>query len=207
MDIDPSTLGEREQYKLMTGSIVPRPIALVTTIGPLGPNAAPFSLFNMVGSAPCTLMFSVGSQGDGSEKGTLRNVRHLPEFVVHICNEAIAERMNVCSTDFEHGVNELEKAGLTAVPSTKVRPPRIAEAPVQMECRLVQIVELGTRHHVIFGEVVFFHFHDGIVNERFHVDVRRLNPIGRLSGSLYANVRDPFSMERPFLGAKPQQLT
>jgi flavin reductase (DIM6/NTAB) family NADH-FMN oxidoreductase RutF len=207
MDIDPSKLEERDQYKLMTGSIVPRPIALVTTLGPLGPNAAPFSLFNMVGSQPCMLMFSVGNQGDGSEKGTLQNVRHLPEFVVHICNEAIAERMNVCSTDFEHGINELEKAGLTALPSMKVRPPRIAEAPVQMECKLIRIVEFGTRHHVIFGEVLLFHFHDGIVNERFHVDVQKLNPIGRLSGSLYAKMREPFRMDRPFLGEKPKQLT
>jgi flavin reductase (DIM6/NTAB) family NADH-FMN oxidoreductase RutF len=207
MDIDPSKLEERDQYKLMTGSIVPRPIALVTTLGPLGPNAAPFSLFNMVGSAPCMLMFSVGNQGDGSEKGTLQNVRHLGEFVVHICNEAIAERMNVCSTDFEHGINELEKAGLTALPSVKVKPPRIAEAPVQMECKLARIIEFGTRHHVIFGEVVLFHFHDGIVNERYRVDVHKLDPIGRLSGPLYAKVREPFSMERPFIGAKPQQLT
>jgi flavin reductase (DIM6/NTAB) family NADH-FMN oxidoreductase RutF len=76
-----------------------------------------------------------------------------------------------------------------------------------MECKLVRIVEFGTRHHVIFGEVLLFHFHDGIVNERYHVNVEKLDPIGRLSGSLYARVRDPFSMERPFLGAKPKQLT
>lgn len=207
MQIDPTKLEERDQYKLMTGSIVPRPIALVTTLGPKGPNAAPFSLFNMVGSAPCMLMFSVGNQGDGAEKGTLQNVRFLPEFVVHICNEAIAERMNICSTDFEHGVNELEKAGLTPLPSLKVKPPRIAEAPVQMECRLIKVVEFGTRHHVIFGEVVLFHFHDRIVNERFHVDVQKLNPIGRLSGSLYTKVQEPFRMDRPFLGAIPKQLT
>ncbi|OGA46461.1 MAG: hypothetical protein A3F74_09955 [Betaproteobacteria bacterium RIFCSPLOWO2_12_FULL_62_58] len=207
MDIDPSKLEERDQYKLMTGSIVPRPIALVTTMGPKGFNAAPFSLFNMVGSAPCMLMFCVGNQGDGSEKGTLQNIRHLPEFVVHICNEKIAERMNICSTDFDHGINELEKAGLTALPSLLVKPPRIAEAPVQMECRLMKIVEFGTRHHVVFGEIVMFHFHDGIVNERYHVNVEKLNPIGRLSGSLYTKVREPFRMERPFLGERPKQLT
>ena len=207
MDIDPSQLAEKEQYKLMTGSIVPRPIALVTSLGPVGPNAAPFSLFNMVGSDPCMLMFAVGNQGDGTAKGTLRNLRHVPEFVVHICNEEIAERMNVCSTDFEHGVNELEKAGLTTLPSHKIRPPRIAEAPVQMECRLLKIIELGSRHNVVFGEVVMFHFHQGIVNERYYVDVQKLAPIGRLSGSLYTKVREPFRMDRPFIGEKPQQLT
>lgn len=207
MDIDPSKLEEREQYKLMTGSIVPRPIALVTTLGPMGPNAAPFSLFNMVGSDPCMLMFSVGNQGDGSAKGTLQNLSHVPEFVVHICNEEIAEHMNVCSTDFAHGINELEKAGLTATPSVKVRPPRIVEAPVQMECKLIKIIEFGTRHNVVFGEVVLFHFHDGIVNERYHVDIAKLSPIGRLSGSFYTKVRELFRMERPFVGEKPKQLT
>jgi len=207
MDLDPGQLEERDQYKLMTGSIVPRPIALVTTLGPMGPNAAPFSLFNMIGTAPPLLMFSVGNQGDGLEKDTIHNIRRLPEFVVHICNENIAERMNICSTDFAAGVNELEKAGLTAEPSCKVRPPRIKEAPVQMECRLDRIVDFGTRHHVVFGEVVLFHFHDGIVNERFHVDIAKLNPIGRLSGSHYTRVADLFAMDRPFLGTKPRQLT
>lgn len=207
MDIDPALLQERDQYKLMTGSIVPRPIALVTTLGPLGPNAAPFSLFNMVGSDPCMLMFSVGTQGDGSAKGTLQNLRHLPEFVVHICDEEMAERMNVCSTDFAHGINEIDKAGLTALPSVNVKPPRIAEAPVQMECKLIRIVAFGTRHNVVFGEVVMFHYREGIVNDRYHVDIGRLKPIGRLSGSLYTKVKEPFRMDRPFLGEVPKQLT
>lgn len=207
MQIDPKQLEERDQYKLMTGSVVPRPIALVTSLGPLGPNAAPFSLFNMVGSDPCMLMFSVGNQGDGSAKGTLRNIRHLPEFVVHICDTEIAQRMNVCSTDFEHGINEIERAGLTALSSSLVRPPRIAEAPVHMECRLIRILEFGSRHNVVFGEVVMFHFRDGIVNERYHIDVASLDPIGRLSGSLYTRVKEPFRMDRPFLGDVPKQLT
>lgn len=207
MQIDPRNLEEKDQYKLMTGSIVPRPIALVTTLGPHGTNAAPFSLFNMVGSAPPMLMFSVGNQGDDREKDTVQNIRFLPEFVVHICNEAIAERMNICATDFPAGVSELEKAGFTSTPSVMVKPPRIKEAPVQMECRLVKIVDFGTRHHVVFGEVVLFHFHDGIVNERYHVDSALLNPIGRLSGSSYTRVSDQFRMERRYLGEKPKQLT
>src|SRR5512146_744658 len=128
MEIDPNRVEERDQYKLMTGSIVPRPIALVTTLGPAGPNAAPFSLFNMVGTAPPLLMFSVGNQSDGSDKDTLQNLKHVPEFVVHICNEAIAGQMNICATDFPPGTNELEMAGFTATASRKVRPPRISEA-------------------------------------------------------------------------------
>lgn len=207
MQLDPATLAEKEQYKLMSGCIVPRPIALITTVGPLGPNAAPFSLFNMAGSAPPMVMFAIGNQADGREKDTLQNLRHLPEFVVHICNEAIAERMNICSTDFPTGVNELERAGLSAAPSVKVRPPRIVEAPVQLEGRVMQVVDAGHRHHIVVGEIVWFHFHDGIVNERYYVDVRRLNPIGRLSGPNYSRVREVFQMERPFLGEKPTQLT
>ena len=207
MQIDPKELEEKEQYKLMTGSIVPRPIALVTTMGPKGANAAPFSLFNMVGSDPCMLMFSVGNQGDGTEKDTIQNIRHLGEFVVHICNEAIADQMNICATDYPTGINELDQARLTTIPAIKVRPPRIKEAPVQMECKLIKIVDFGSRHHVVFGEVVLFHFHDGIVNERFHVDVEKLNPIGRLSGTAYTRVSDIFCLERQFLAETPKQLT
>ncbi|OGA46774.1 MAG: hypothetical protein A3F74_23410 [Betaproteobacteria bacterium RIFCSPLOWO2_12_FULL_62_58] len=206
MQLDPAVLSEKEQYKLMTGCIIPRPIALVTTLGPLGPNAAPFSLFNMAGSAPPIVMFSVGDQGDGSVKDTIQNLRHLPEFVLHICDEAIAERMNVCATNFPTGVNELDEAGFTALRSVKVRPPRIAEAPVQMEGRVLQIVDAGERHHVVLGEIVWFHFRDGIVNDRYHVDIARLNPIGRLSGSNYARIREVFQMERKFLGKKPKQV-
>lgn len=206
MQLDPAALSEKEQYKLMTGCIVPRPIALVTTLGPLGPNAAPFSLFNMAGSAPPMVMFSVGDQEDGSAKDTIQNLRHLPEFVVHICNEAIAERMNVCATDFPTGVNELNEAGFTALPSVKVRPPRIAEAPVQLEGRVMRIIDAGERHHVVLGEVVWFHFHDGIVTDSYRVDVAHLNPIGRLSGPNYARIRDVFQMEREFIRKKPEHL-
>jgi len=206
MNVDPASLEEREQYKLMTGSVVPRPIALVTTLGPLGVNAAPFSLFNMVGTDPPSLMFSVGSQGDGREKDTLANIRLLPEFVVHICCEAIAPAMNVCATDYPSHVSEVEQAGFTTAPSIKVKPPRIVEAPVQMECRLTQIVPQGKRHHIVIGEVVMFHFHDGIVDHRHNVDLQALRPIGRLSGQRYARVSDVFALERQFVGDKPKQL-
>ena len=207
LQLDPSKLEEREQYKLMTGCIVPRPIALVTTLGPLGPNAAPFSLFNMIGSDPPLLMFSVGNQGDGSAKGTLQNLDHCPEFVVHICDEAIAESMNICATDYPHGINEIDMAGFTAIPSTRVAPPRIGEAPVHMECRLERVIKFGSRHNVIFGEVLMFHFRDGIVNERLHVNFAKLNPIARLSGSLYGRISETFTLERKFLGEVPKQLT
>lgn len=196
-EIDASQISWQDQYKLMVGTVTPRPIALVTTLGRDGPNAAPFSFFNAVGSDPAMLMFSVGDRS-GQAKDTVRNIRETPEFVVHIVSDAIKDRMNICAVDYPFGVNELEKAGFTALPSRKVRPPRIAEAPVALECRLMQIVELGRKpYHVVFGEVVFFHYHDGIVNERYHVDVGAVNPIGRLAGKGgYCRVTDRFEMPR-----------
>ncbi len=196
-DFSADQLDWQTQYKLLCGSVTPRPIALVTTLGPKGPNAAPFSFFNAVGSGPAMLAFSVGARPDGP-KDTIANIRAIPEFVVHIVSDAIKDGMNVCGTDYAYGVNELAEAGFTAVPSVKVRPPRIAEAPVAMECKLVQIVELGQRpNYLVIGEVVHFHYHDGIVNDRFHVDVGRINPIGRLAGKGgYTRVTDRFEMPR-----------
>lgn len=106
--------------------------------------------------------------------------------------------MNICAVDYPRGVNEIDKAGFTAVPSRKVRPPRILEAPIALECKLMQILELGAKpYHLVIGEVVYFHYHDGIVNERFHVDVAKVNPIGRLAGKGgYTRISDRFEMPR-----------
>ena len=200
-EFDAATLEWQDQYKLMIGTVTPRPIALVTTLGASGPNAAPFSFFNCVGAPPPMVMFSVGDV-QGRTKDTVQNIRDVPEFVVHIVSDAIKDKMNICAVDYPYGVNELEKAGFTAVASRKVRPPRIAEAPVALECRLMQIIELGARpYHLVIGEVVYFHYHDGIVNERFHVDVAKVNPIGRLAGKGgYTRITDRFEMPRLRLG-------
>lgn len=196
-EFDAAKLAWQDQYKLMIGTVTPRPIALVTTLGPDGPNAAPFSFFNCIGAPPPMVMFSVGDTESGA-KDTVRNIRDIPEFVVHIVSDAIKEGMNVCAVDFPRGVNEIAKAGFTAVPSRKVRPPRIAEAPIAMECRLMQIMEVGDKpYHLVIGEVVYFHYHEGIVNERFHVDIGQVNPIGRLAGKGgYTRVTDRFEMPR-----------
>lgn len=196
-EIDPSKLTQIEQYKLMVGTVTPRPIALVTTLGKTGPNAAPFSFFNAIGSDPAMLCFSVGTKGSGA-KDTIENIRELPEFVVHIVSDAIKDKMNVCAVDYERGINELEKAGFTPLASKIVRPPRIKEAPVAMECRLVQILDLGRRpNHLVIGEVVWFHYDEGLVNDRYHVDVGRVNPIGRLAGKGgYTRITDRFEMPR-----------
>ena len=200
-EFDAAVLDAQTQYKLLIGSVTPRPIALVTTLGSRGPNAAPFSFFNAVGSDPAMLMFSVGDK-DGSAKDTVANIREIPEFVVHIVSDAIKEKMNVCAIDYPRGVNEIEQAGFTALASKKVRPPRIAEAPVAFECRLLQMLDVGRGpYHLVIGEVLHYHYHEGIVDERFHVDVGRINPIGRLAGrGGYTRITDRFEMPRLKLG-------
>ena len=203
-EFDADTLDAQTQYKLLIGSITPRPIALVTTLGSHGPNAAPFSFFNGIGSDPAMVMFSVGARG-GSAKDTIANILEIPEFVVHIVSDAIKEKMNVCAIDYPRGVNEIAEAGFTALPSKKVRPPRIEEAPVAFECRLLQLLELGRApYQVVIGEVVYFHYHEGIVDEKFHVDVGKIDPIGRLAGrGGYTRITDRFEMARlPLPGSK-----
>ena len=196
-EFDAAILDSRTQGKLLTGSITPRPIALVTTLGSKGANAAPFSFFNAIGSDPAMLMFSV-SDKEGGAKDTYANIIEIPEFVVHIVSDAIREKMNVCATEYPRGVNEISEAGFTTLPSVKVRPPRIAEAPVAFECRLTQILDLGRApHHVVIGEVVYYHYHEGIVDGQFYVDTGKINPVGRLGGKgSYARITDRFEMAR-----------
>lgn len=196
-EFDASTLGWEDQYKLMTGTVTPRPIALVTTIGKHGPNAAPFSFFNAIGSDPAMLMISVGTLESGN-KDTAANIMECPEFVVHIVSDDIKDKMNICAIDYPPEVNEIERAGFTTVPSKKVRPPRIVEAPVAMECKLMHMLDVGRKpYHLIVGEVVYFHYREGIVDDRFHVNVGKINPIGRLAGKGgYTRITDRFEMPR-----------
>ena len=192
---DPSALRTHEQYKLLTGTVTPRPIALVTTLGEKGPNAAPFSFFNAIGVKPPMLMISIGPR-DGALKDTVRNLQVLPEFVVHMVDHASLEKMNVCAIDFPEQVNEIERAGFRTLPSVKVRPPRLADCPVQFECKVVEIRPVGRLpYHMIIGEIVWFHYRSDLVDERMHVDSARLDPIGRLAGRLnYTRVDSRFSL-------------
>ena len=196
-EFDASQLDWHSQYKLLIGTVTPRPIALVTSLGKNGPNAAPFSFFNAVGSDPAMLMFSAGDR-EGAVKDTIANIEHCPEFVVHIVSYELRDKMNVCGVDFPPETNEIVEAGFTAVPSRRVRPPRLLEAPVALECKLFRIVELGQKpYSLVIGEIVHFHYRDGIVNERFHVDVKKIDPIGRMAGrDGYVRTTDCFEMPR-----------
>ena len=199
-EFDPDLLDFNEQYKLLTASVVPRPIGLITTLGPAGPNAAPFSFFNMVAVDPPMVMISVAPRAPGVDKDTIRNLEALPEFVVHIVDEPNRERMNLCSSEWAYGVNELEKAGFTTVESRRVRPPRIAECPVQFECRVSHRLRLGRRPYtLVIGEIVYMHYRDGLVDAQLlHVDVPAMQAIGRLEGrDMYVRLTDRFQMPRP----------
>ncbi len=199
---DPDAMSSDEQFKFLCGAVCPRPIALVTTLGPKGANAAPFSFFNAFSVEPPMLAFSASAKG-GVLKDTIRNIMDMGEFVVHIIDESLKEKMNICAIEYSRDVNEILEAGFTTAPSIKVRPPRLVECPVQMECRLTQVLPIGrVPHHLVIGEVVYFHFHDGLVNERMHVDTAGVNPLGRLAGvENYTRITNRFSM--PMLPVPP----
>lgn len=197
---DAATLRTREQYKLLTGTIMPRPIALVTTLGPHGVNAAPFSFFNAVGVKPPMVMLSIGPRED-SLKDTVRNLERLPEFVVHIVDHASLHSMNLCAIPFPSKVSEVAYAGLRTEPSVKVAPPRLPDFPVQFECRVLEMRPIGRLPYtLVIGEILQFHYREGIVDAAFNVDGEKLDPIGRLSGTMnYTRIDGRFSLPLPDL--------
>jgi len=196
--VDPAVTPQRDIYKLLIGSIVPRPIAFVSTISPEGVlNLAPFSFFNAICGDPPVVGFSTSFREPA--KDTYRNVKSMGEFVVNIVSEEFAEKMNLTSGEYPHGVDEFAISGLTPIASDLVRPPRVAESHVNMECRLMQIVDVSTRPNggsLIIGEVIRFHVDDAIV-ENFRIHPDKLRAIGRMGGNDYARTRDRFEMVRP----------
>lgn len=201
MIIDPQTLTHQDRYKLLNGSVVPRPIAFVSSMNAKGElNLAPFSFFNVVGSSPMSVVFSVMRRGpEALKKDTLVNIEETGEYVVNIVNEALVERMNVTSADFPHGVNEFAEAGLTPMPSELVRPPRVAESPINMECKLIQTVEVGNGPGggtLIIGEVLRFHVWDDLY-EGGRIDPDKLAAVGRMAGASYTRTKDRFDLVRP----------
>lgn len=195
MIVDPSKLTRDDAYRLMISAFIPRPIAFVSTRSRAGvDNCAPFSYSMGVSSRPMVLAVSIGSRGR-RPKDTARNILDTREFVVNVVTEAIAERMNVASADWAEDVSEFDEADLTPAPSEVVAPPRIAESPVNFECRLQQHVVVAD-NTVCFGEVVRLHVADDVVwNGR--VDARKLRAVGRLGGAQYCRTRDLFEMVRP----------
>lgn len=190
MQIDPAGLEKAQLYHLMISCVVPRPIAWVSTIAPDGtPNAAPFSYFQALCSQPPTIMISVGTRRDGRAKDTRANIEATREFVVNVVSEDSGARMAMTSVSYEPGESEFEHVGLEAAPSVMVRPPRIAECAVALECRLDRVLEIGASG-ILIAEVVLFHVRDDVLTERNTVDPDKLRPLGRLGGSNYAPLRE-----------------
>jgi flavin reductase (DIM6/NTAB) family NADH-FMN oxidoreductase RutF len=201
MHFDLNTISATDAYKLLVSTVVPRPIALATTVDRAGRvNAAPFSFFNAVSSVPPVVVLGIspGVNGGDGYKDTERNIRDSGEFVVNLVDEALAESMNICAVDFPSDTAELDIARLTPVPSAEIRPPRIAQSPVSFECRRITGLSLGPRSMLEVGRVIHIHIRDDLVDPaRFYVATEKMRLIGRMHGrGWYARTSDLFLMDR-----------
>lgn len=199
---DLTALPAAARYKLLTATVVPRPIAWVGTLGADGHvNLAPYSFFGLMGSDPPVVAFAPGDRADGTPKDTALNIPPGGEFTVNMVSAALADAMNATATDFPRGHAEPDALGIALTPGVKVRVPRVAAAPAALECREVQTLTIG-RTRIILGEVLGLTLHSGAVQdaERHHVDTAALDLIGRLGGrGTYAHTRDTFTIDRiPF---------
>jgi flavin reductase (DIM6/NTAB) family NADH-FMN oxidoreductase RutF len=195
MQIDPSLLTNADNYKILTNLVVPRPIAWVTSLNQTDiVNLAPFSFFNAVGSDPLYLVISVGCRDGGAPKDTAKNIQASREFVVNLVTEELFGAMNISAADFPPEHSELAAAGLHAVPSVRVKPPRLAESQASLECKLFNSQSLGA-NTLFIGEVVMFHVADHLVGPSFHIN--NFAPIGRLgTPSMYCRTTDRFDIPR-----------
>jgi flavin reductase (DIM6/NTAB) family NADH-FMN oxidoreductase RutF len=188
-------------YRALVGVVTPRPIAWVTTIDGDGRvNLAPFSFFNAFGANPPVVVFSPTLRRDGTRKDTLKNLNAVGEFVVNAAVEELAEKMNATSKELPPGQNEADFAGLTLEKSTKVRPPRVSESPVHLECRVCQIMSIGDgpiAANLVIGEVLLIHVADSVLDASGAVDPRKLRTIARLGGDYYCRSTELFEMVRP----------
>jgi flavin reductase (DIM6/NTAB) family NADH-FMN oxidoreductase RutF len=205
LTVDPAAHPPRDIYKLMIGLIVPRPIALVSTVNAAGQaNLAPFSFFSGVGSAPPTLLFCPALRADSAaepaaRKDTLQNVEATGEFVVNVVSDAIAAAANAAAAEVPPEVDEFALAGLTPLSSQVVRPPRVAESPAQMECKLLQVIytsHLPSGGVIVLGEILRFHVRADLM-DNLRVDPAGLDAVGRMAGNTWVRTRDRIELFRP----------
>ena len=202
MELDPSTLSHQSIYKILTGSILPRPIGWISSIDLDGrPNLAPFSFFNVVCSNPPTLLFCPMIRGmDSSPKDTLNNVRQTGEFVVNIVTEDLLKAMNDTSIEAPSEFNEFEFAGLTLSPSVTVRPPRVLESPIHFECKVNQILDINNAPgggSIVIGTITHIHAEERVMLGTDKINLTALQPIGRLMGAAYCRVEQVVELDRP----------
>jgi flavin reductase (DIM6/NTAB) family NADH-FMN oxidoreductase RutF len=201
MILDFAALSPRNAYQWMTSTILPRPIAWVSTISPEGKtNLAPFSFFQGVTANPPTLMFVPVNNREGVKKDTVRNIELVPEFVVNLVPHVLASAMNDTAALLPYGESEFSRFGVASAPSLKVRPPRVADSPVAYECVLDQIVHIGTgalAANVVFGRILTAHIRDDVIGPGGLPDSAKLDLVGRLGGEDYATTRETFNLVRP----------
>lgn len=204
LTIVPGTLKTRFLHRYLLGAIGPRPIAFASTISADGsPNLSPFSFFNIFSSNPPTVIFSPARRvRDNTTKDTLSNVRAVPEVVVNVVSHSIVQQMNLASSEYPTGVNEIHKAGFTPLPSDLIRPLRIAESPVQMECRVTEIKPLGNHGgagQLIFGEILRVHINKEVLNADGNIDPHLIDLVGRMGDNYYcrASGDSVFEVEKP----------
>jgi flavin reductase (DIM6/NTAB) family NADH-FMN oxidoreductase RutF len=186
LDIDPAEAGEQEIYRFLTGAVVPRPIGWASTLSAAGvANLAPFSFFTVACVKPPMISLTIGRRADGEEKDTLKNIRAHGEFCFNIVTRPVWEKMVTTGSGYAEDISEFREAGLTPLPSIRVKAPRVAEVPIHFECRLHQAIELGqSRHTMVIGEVVLIHVDPACMTGKY-VDMRKLDPVGRLNGYAY----------------------
>jgi len=201
MKIDPSHLDWKDAHELLVGVILPRPIAFVSTIGEDGVNnVAPFSFYAPISVQPAYIGFSISRYRDGRKKDTLVNIEFSKEFVINVVTEELVEAMNQASKDYPSNVDEFKEVGLTPVKSDLVKPPRVAESPVNMECRLVQILEFGEAPRItnfVIGEILRVHAKDDLLIDHT-IKALKLKAVGRLGEELYCRTTDMFEKKRPY---------
>lgn len=202
MEIAPDSLPWQSIYKLLIGSVVPRPIGWISSVDEQGRlNLAPFSFFNAVCANPPHVLFCPMIRAtDRQPKDTLQNVRATGEFVVNIVGEELAEAMNITAGEYPAGADEFNLAELTTAPSVSVRPPRVASSLVHFECRVAHIFEVGDQPgagSVVIGQVLHLHVNQEVLLGVDKINLTRLRPIGRLAGNAYCRVTDIFEMARP----------
>lgn len=200
MQFDPNELDYSAVYKLLTGSVIPRPIGWISSISEAGiNNLAPFSYFNAVGEDPPHVMFST-VRGNNTNKDTLNNVLATKQFVVNMVTEELAERMNATSQSVPADVDEFELTGLTPIPSLKIKPMRVKESPVTFECELVHHYFLEDHKNggacIMIGRIVMMHFDEKVLLDNYKINLETYKPISRLAGSNYAKLGELFSIKR-----------
>jgi len=203
LQFDPATAERRQIYRLLVGSVVPRPIGWASTVSKTGvTNLAPFSFFTVVCVVPPMISLTIARNPDRSEKHTLTNIRDTGEFCFNVVTQPVWKAMVDSANAFPADDSEFSKTGLTPIPSVKVKAPRVKEVPIHFECKLERVLELGPyKHTLVIGEVVMMHVNPACMTGNY-IDMRKLDPIGRLNGFFYSTIGEIF--ERKFEDGQPR---